>query len=105
MSKLITAENKPRMKRSARSGNLVAVFEVEGVTYRSATGCKSEPGNYDKKFYVATDEDGEMIVNDFTTPNGTVQKMVPFEGFEGITRRELVTHAAEVKWTGTIELD
>lgn len=102
MSKVITEANGLFMKRSVTSGNLVAVFSIDNVQYRSATGEKNLPAGYDKKISVATDENDELIVSPFTTKNGTVQKMVPFEGFDCITQRGLLTHAAEVAYKGNL---
>jgi hypothetical protein len=104
MSKLINESNKLRWKTARASGNQVAIFEVEGVTYRSSTPDKRLPASYDKKIYVATDDADELVVNEFTTtgPNAFTMKMVPFEGFDNISQRDLVSHAADVKFAGTL---
>jgi len=103
MSKIITKNaNKLRFTNARNSGNLVAIFEVDGHQYRSTTRVKSLPTAYDNSIHVASDDAGEMITQDFATPNGTVLKMVPFEGWETITQRDLVDVAAEKKFTGAL---
>jgi len=103
MSKVITSgANALRFTNARNSGNLVAIFEVEGHQYRSTTRVKKLPSDYDKKIFVSTAEDGTLVTQDFPTPNGTVLKMVPFEGWDSITKRDLVSHAADVKWAGNL---
>jgi len=100
----IDGSNNLRIKTSSRSGKLVAIFDVDGKQYRSALGTPTLPATYDKKIFVATDDDNQLITSEFKTTNGTIQKMVPFEGFDHITSRELVSHAAEVKFSGNLAL-
>jgi len=105
MSKVINSQvNNLRFTTARNSGNLVAIYDVDGVQYRSSTRVKVLPRDYDKKIFVATDENDQLITNDYPTPNGTILKMVPFEGFDGITSRELITHAGEVKFGGNLGL-
>lgn len=103
MSKSITkGANNLRFTNSRSSGNLVAVFEIDGRQYRSTTRVKNLPATYDNEIYVASDEAGELVVSPFTTQNGTVQNMVPFEGWGTITQRDLIDVAAEKKFSGAL---
>ena len=103
MSKLISkSANNLRFTNARNSGNLVAVFDVDGVQHRSTTRVKSLPSSFDNEIFVATSEDGNLIVNEFPTQNGTIYKMVPFVGWNNITQRDLVDCAAEKKFTGSL---
>lgn len=103
MSKVITkGANRLRFTNARNSGNLVAVFEVDGQQFRSTTRVKSLPSTYDNEIHVASSDDGELLVQEFITPNGTTFKMVPFEGWGTITQRDLVDVAAEKHFAGAL---
>jgi len=104
MSKLITKEINNLRWALSQKGNQKAIFEIEGKTHYASTKMKSLPSNYDGRIFVVTEEDGTVFTTDFTTPNGTVQKMCNFDGLDAISQKELqenlVKLAADVKWQG-----